>query len=66
MLAGTASRLTDEQLERLAACARGISLRFESADTVNALVEAGYAERNVAGIVTVTASGHAYLRKLGH
>ncbi len=62
----TAAPLTEEQLERLVACARGISLRFESPHTVNALIEAGYVERNVAGVVTITASGHAYLRSLGY
>jgi hypothetical protein len=55
-------RLTDEQVASLRACARGISLRFERRDIVRALVAGGYAEENVAGVVRVTAEGHAYLR----
>jgi hypothetical protein len=55
-------RLTDEQLEILGRCAKGISLRFEASATVNALVAGGYAEQGVAGVVTVTAKGEEYLR----
>ncbi len=59
------TRLTDEQLECLRSCARGVSLRFEKSEIVNALVAGGYADKNVAGVVTVTAKGHQYLRKHG-
>ena len=55
-------RLTDEQLEILRRCANGISLRFETLATVNALVAGGYAEQGVAGVVTVSAKGEEYLR----
>lgn len=55
-------RLTREQLECLSRCARGISVRFERSDIVDALVAGGYAERGVAGVVTVTAKGREYLR----
>lgn len=54
--------LTDEQLSRLRQCAKGISLRFEKAEIVNALIAAGYAERNVDGVITVTTKGRRYLR----
>jgi hypothetical protein len=57
-----ATRLTDEQLECLSRCARGISLRFERLEIVDALVVGGYADKGVAGIVTVTAEGQRYLR----
>jgi hypothetical protein len=55
-------RLTHEQLECLSRCARGISIRFERSDLVDALVAGGYAEQGVAGVVTVTAKGQEYLR----
>ncbi|HEX9277458.1 MAG TPA: hypothetical protein VGA51_13795 [Casimicrobiaceae bacterium] len=58
-------RLTDEQLEALRACAKGVSLRFEKSEIVNALLEAGYAEKNIAGVVRVTEKGHQYLRTHG-
>jgi hypothetical protein len=61
-LALVTTHLTDEQLERLSGCARGISLRFESSEIVDALVAGGYAEKGVAGVVTVTAKGQQYLR----
>jgi hypothetical protein len=60
------TRLTDEQLLSLRECAKGISLRFEKADIVNALIWGGYAERNVAGVITVTPKGHEYLRTHGY
>ena len=60
------ARLTDEQLLSLRECAKGISLRFEKADIVNALIWHGYAERNVAGVITVTPKGHQYLRAHGY
>jgi len=49
-------------LKALQACADGISLRFEDWAIVNALLDAGLAEKNVAGVVRVTAEGHRYLR----
>jgi hypothetical protein len=55
-------RLTREQLECLGRCARGISIRFERSELVDALVAGGYAEQGVAGVVTVTAKGQEYLR----
>ena len=55
-------RLTDEALECLSRCARGISLRFERSEIVDALIAGGYAEKGVAGVVTVTAKGQQYLR----
>jgi hypothetical protein len=60
------TRLTDEQLSSLRQCARGISLRFEKPQIVNALIAGGYAEQNVAGVVTVTPKGHKYLRVHGY
>ncbi len=54
--------MTSDQLERLSRCAKGISLRFEAPEIVDALVAGGYAEKGVAGVVTVTAKGHEYLR----
>ena len=56
------TRLTTEPLEALRRCAKGISLRFEAEAIVDALVAGGYAEKGVAGVVTVTAKGEAYLR----
>jgi len=61
-LALVTTLLTDEQLEHLSRCAKGISLRFESSEIVDALVAGGYAEKGVAGVVTVTAKGQQYLR----
>ena len=54
--------LTDKQLDCLSRCARGISLRFEASEIVEALVAGGYAEEGVAHVVTVTAAGRRYLR----
>jgi hypothetical protein len=56
------ARLTREQLVSLRACAKGISLRFEKSEIVNALVAAGYAEKNIVGVIKLTASGHQHLR----
>jgi len=61
-LALVTAQLTDQQLERLSRCAKGISLRFESSEIVDALVAGGYAEKGVGGLVTVTAKGQQYLR----
>jgi hypothetical protein len=58
-------RLTREQLECLSRCARGISIRFETSELVDALVAGGYAEQGVAGVVTVTGKGQEYLRTHG-
>jgi hypothetical protein len=55
------THLTSEQLECLSRCARGISLRFERLEIVDALVAGGYAEKGVAGVVRVTAKGQQYL-----
>ncbi len=56
-------RLTARQLESLRSCAKGVSLRFEEPAIVDALIDAGYAEKNVVGVVTVTAKGLEYLQK---
>ena len=56
-----ATRLTGEQLECLNRCAKGISLRFERLEIVDALVVGGYADEGVVGVVTVTAKGRQYL-----
>ena len=56
------THLTPEQLECLSRCAKGISVRFERWEIVDALIVGGYAEKNVAGTVTVTAKGQQYLR----
>jgi hypothetical protein len=60
-IASFTTRLTGEQLDCLHRCARGISLRFEAVEIVDALVAGGYAEKNVAGVVTVTNKGQQYL-----
>ena len=59
------TRLTDEQQEALRASARGISLRFEKSEVVNALCGGGYANKNIVGVITVTAKSHQYLRTHG-
>ena len=56
------THLTGEQLECLSRCAKGISLRFEASEIVDALIAGGYAEKGVASVVTVTAKGQQYLR----
>lgn len=61
-LALLTSQLTGEQLECLSRCAKGISLRFERSEIVDALVAGGYAEQGVAGVVNVTAKGQQCLR----
>ena len=58
---GARARLTDIQLDRLRRCANGNTLRFEAADIVAALVDAGYATEGVGRVVTVTPEGHRYL-----
>jgi len=55
-------RLTGEQVAALRRCAKGISLRFDAAEIVDALVAGGYASRNVAGVVSVTPEGRRYLQ----
>ena len=57
------TRLADEQLNALRACAKGISLRFEKAEIVRALLAGGYVSNNVAGVITITEEGDDYLRK---
>jgi hypothetical protein len=54
--------LTDEQLECLSRCAKGISLRFEASEIVDALVAGGYVKEGVARVVAVTAMGLKYLQ----
>jgi hypothetical protein len=56
-------RLTDEQLRCLKLCARGISLRFEEQEVVDALVARGYVKEGVARVVTMTSEGLGYLQK---
>jgi len=58
-------RLTREQLAALERCAAGISLRFDPPSVVNALLNAGYLQRNVAGVLTVTNAGVQYLTRQG-
>jgi hypothetical protein len=55
--------LSCEQLEALRRCAKGISLRFDAHEIVNALVTGGYVMKGVAGVITVTTEGHELLRK---
>jgi predicted metal-binding protein len=55
-------RLTPEQLECLSRCARGISVRFEGSQIIDALLAGGYVAKGVAGVITVTARGQGYLR----
>ena len=62
-VASFTTHLTAEQLECLSRCARGISIRFERSEIIDALVASGYAEQGVAGVVTVTAKGQQYLQK---
>ena len=56
------SRLTGEQLECLRRCAKGDTLRFEAAEIVGSLIDGGYAQKGIAGVVTVTAKGRQYLK----
>jgi len=56
------TRLTLEQLEALSRCAKGISLRFDDPRIVQSLINAGYVQQGVAGVVTATAEGREYLR----
>ncbi|PWT83838.1 MAG: hypothetical protein C5B58_05835 [Acidobacteria bacterium] len=55
-------QLDREQLECLKRGARGITLRFERSELVDVLVAAGYAEKGLAGVITVTRVGHEYLK----
>jgi len=61
VIAASVLRLTEQQLQALRSCDRGISIRFENCDIVNALLTAGFVERNVAGVIRVTKAGHEYL-----
>ncbi len=56
------TRLKPEQFECLNRCARGISVRFERQEIIDALIAGGYVEKGVAGVITVTARGQGYLR----
>lgn len=58
----SAACLTHEQIECLQRCARGISLRFDAPEIVDALVAGGYAREGVARVVTMTANGIQYLQ----
>jgi hypothetical protein len=58
------SRLTGEQLDCLSRCAKGNTLRFEAEEIVYAIVAAGYAQKSMGGVVTVTAKGQQYLAAL--
>src|SRR5258708_13556382 len=51
------TQLKGEQLECLSRCARGVSIRFERLEIVDALVARGYAEKGVAGVVPATSKG---------
>jgi hypothetical protein len=56
------THLTDEQLGCLSRCAKGISLRFERSEIVDALAAGGYVEQGVVNVVVMTAKGQQYLR----
>ena len=58
--------LTLEQLECLGRCDRGLSIRFESSETIKGLIDGGYVKRGVAGVITVTPKGQECLRKLNY
>jgi len=58
----TQKRLTLEQFEALSRCAKGISLRYDNPRLVQAVINAGYVQQPISGIVTVTAEGRQYLR----
>ena len=53
-----------KQLHALRACARGLSLRFEEWEIVNALLLAGFVEKNVVGVIRITKEGQDYLSTL--
>jgi hypothetical protein len=59
-----ALRLREEQLDALRACARGLSLRFDKWEIVNALLLAGFVEKNIVGVIRVTKEGREYLSTL--
>jgi len=61
----SAACLTHKQPECLQRCARGISLRFDATEIVDALVAGGYAREGVARVVTITAKGMQYLQPPG-
>ena|SRR5664279_4307306 len=56
--------LTAEQFACLCRCARGISLRFEASDVVDALVAGGYSRIGLVRVVTMTARGREYLQEM--
>ena len=55
--------LSREQLEALTRCAEGLSLRFDQAAVVNALLNAGYVRKNVVGVISITEAGREYLSR---
>ena len=57
-----ATRLTDEQLDRLNRCANGNTLRFEADHIVAPLVAGGYAREGPGRVITVTPKGRRYLQ----
>jgi len=61
-VASFTTRLTTEQFDALSRCANSISLRFDDPRIVDALIAGGYAQRGVAGVITVTPRGYEYLR----
>lgn len=58
-------QLTGEQRDCLTRCSNGLTLRFERSELVDPLIDNGYAERGLAGVVTVTARGQEYLKRYG-
>lgn len=54
--------LTNDQLDRLRRGADGNTLRFESSKIVAVLVAGGYVKEGIGRVVTVTPTGHQYLR----
>jgi len=56
------AHLTSVQLDSLKRCAKGISIRFENEAIVDALLVGGYAQKSLAGVISVTAKGLEYLK----
>jgi len=61
-LASFDAQLTTEQRDCLTRCAKGITMRFERSELVDPLVDRGYAQRGLAGVVTITVRGLEYLK----
>lgn len=53
--------LNEEQIACLRRCADGNTLRFEALELVDAIVAAGYAQKSMMGVVTLTPEGQVYL-----